>query len=155
MDTSVPNTIINKKGACDHCHTDEHIVSHNVCSGDEEKYRLKILDKIRKDVYIRNDVIFDRIHPELITVEDYAEIGDRSIISAHSRGSLLLRDRFPRSAKPVKIGRGVWIAPGCIILQGVEIGEKTVVGTGAVVTKSLPSNCVAVGVPAKVIKTFE
>ncbi len=47
--------------------------------------------KIGKGVYIGYDVIFDRIHPEQITVEDYAEIGDRCIISAHSRGSLPLR----------------------------------------------------------------
>lgn len=86
--------------------------------------------KIGIDVYIGYDVIFDRIHPELITIEDYVEIGDRCIISAHSRGTLLLRDRYPRSVQPVRIGRGAWIAPGCIIIQGVEIGEKSIIGTG-------------------------
>jgi acetyltransferase-like isoleucine patch superfamily enzyme len=106
------------------------------------------------DVYIGYDVIFDRIHPELITIDDFAEIGDRCIISVHSRGSLLLRDRYPRSVQPVNIGKGAWVAPACIILQGVTIGEKTVIGTGAVVTKSIPPNCVAVGIPAKVIKQF-
>jgi len=110
--------------------------------------------KIGHDVYIGYDVIFDRIHPELITVEDYAEIGDRCIISVHSRGTLLLRDRYPRTVQPVKIGKGAWIAPGCIIIQGVEIGEKSIIGTGAVVTKSIPPNCLAVGVPAKVVKNF-
>jgi len=111
--------------------------------------------KIGHDVYIGYSVIFDRIHPEQITIGDYVEIGDRCIISAHSRGTLLLRDRYPRTVQPVIIRRGAWIAPGCIILQGVEIGEKAVIGTGAVVNKSIPSNCVAVGVPAKVIKKFE
>lgn len=110
--------------------------------------------KIGKDVYIGYDVIFDRIHPELITIEDYAEIGDRCIISVHSRGTLLLRKRYPRSVKPVKIGKGAWIAPGSIIIQGVEIGEKSIIGTGAVVTKSIPPNSLAVGIPAKVVKTF-
>ena len=110
---------------------------------------------IGKDVYIGYDVIFDRIHPEQITLEDYVEIGDRCIISAHSRGTLLLRDKYPRSVQPVIIRTGTWIAPGCIILQGVEIGEKCVIGTGAVVTKSIPSNSVAVGIPAKVIKSLE
>lgn len=111
--------------------------------------------KIGQNVYIGYDVIFDRIHPEQIRIEDFVEIGDRCIISAHSRGSLLLRDQYPRSVKPVVIRKGAWIAPGCIIIQGVEIGEKTVIGTGAVVTKSIPPNSVAVGVPAKVIKTIE
>jgi acetyltransferase-like isoleucine patch superfamily enzyme len=110
---------------------------------------------IGKNVYIGYDVIFDRIHPEMITIEDYVEIGDRCIISAHSRGSLLLRDKYPRTVNPVTIRQGVWMAPGCIVLQGVEIGEKTVIGTGAVVTKSIPANCVAVGVPARVIKKMD
>jgi acetyltransferase-like isoleucine patch superfamily enzyme len=111
--------------------------------------------RIGKNVYIGYDVIFDRIHPEMITIEDYVEIGDRCIISAHSRGSLLLRDKYPRTVNPVTIRQGVWMAPGCIVLQGVEIGEKTVIGTGAVVTKSIPANCVAVGVPARVIKKMD
>lgn len=111
--------------------------------------------KIGKNVYIGYDVIFDRIHPDQITIEDYAEIGDCCIISAHSRGSLPLREKYPRSVQPVKIGMGVWMAPGCIVIQGVEIGEKSVIGTGAVVTKSIPPNCLAVGVPAKVVKRFD
>jgi len=111
--------------------------------------------KIGKNVYIGYDVIFDRIHPEQITIEDYAEIGDRCIISAHSRGSLPLRAKYPRSVQHVKIGMGVWMAPGCIVIQGVEIGEKSVIGTGAVVTKSVPPNCLAAGVPAKVIKKLD
>jgi acetyltransferase-like isoleucine patch superfamily enzyme len=109
---------------------------------------------IGKNVYIGYDVIFDRIHPELITVEDFAEIGDRCIISAHSRGSLLLIDAYPRQTRSVRIGRGAWIAPGCIIIQGVTIGERAVIGTGSVVTKSIPSKSVAVGVPARVIKAI-
>ncbi|PKP60584.1 MAG: acyltransferase [Candidatus Altiarchaeales archaeon HGW-Altiarchaeales-1] len=111
--------------------------------------------KIGKDVYIGYDVIFDRIHPELITIEDYVEIGDRCIISAHSRGTSLLREFYPRTTAPVVIKKGVWIAPGCIILQGVSIGECAVIGTGAVVTKDVPSWSVAVGVPANVIKTLK
>jgi len=111
--------------------------------------------KIGKNVYIGYDVIFDRIHPEQISIEDYAEIGDCCIISAHSRGSLPLRTRYPRSVQPVKIGMGVWMAPGCIVIQGVEIGEKSVIGTGAVVTRSVPPNCLAAGVPAKVIKKLD
>lgn len=110
---------------------------------------------IGKNVYIGYDVIFDRIHPELITIEDYAEIGDRCIISAHSRGTLTLRELYPRTTKPVKIGRGVWMPPGCIVIQGVEIGENSVIGTGSVVLKSIPANSLAMGFPARVIKKFD
>ncbi len=110
---------------------------------------------IGENVYIGYEVIFDRIHPDYITIDDYAEIGDRCIISAHSRGTLLLRDKYPRSVKAVKIGRGVWMAPGCIVIQGVEIGEMSVIGTGSVVNRNIPPRSVAVGVPAKVIKTLQ
>lgn len=52
----------------------------------------------------------------------------------------------------VRIGKGVYVGTGAKIINQLEIGEKTVVGAGAVVSKSLPSNCTAVGVPAKIIK---
>lgn len=69
--------------------------------------------------------------------------------------SPILRDKYPRSEAPVKIGKGVWMAPGCIVIQGVEIGDNSVIGTGAVVNKDIPKNSVAVGVPAKVVKKLD
>lgn len=53
---------------------------------------------------------------------------------------------------PVKIGDNVWIGAGTTILPGVEIGENTVIGSGSVVTKDIPNNVVAFGVPCKVIR---
>lgn len=55
-------------------------------------------------------------------------------------------------AKPIKVGNNVWIGAGCIILAGVEIGDNTVIGAGSVVTKSIPGNVVAVGVPCRVLR---
>lgn len=111
--------------------------------------------KIGKGVYIGYNVVFDRIYPELITIEDYVEIGDNCIISVHGHGPVLMKDLYPRTVEPVRIGRSAWIPPGCIILQGVTIGERSVIGTGAVVNKSIPPFSVAVGVPAKVIKKLD
>lgn len=71
------------------------------------------------------------------------------IISAnHSKQNLSLFDK----ANPIKIRKDVWIGCGVIILPEVCIGENTIIGAGSVVTKSIPSNCIAVGNPCKVIK---
>lgn len=56
--------------------------------------------------------------------------------------------------QPVDIQNGVWIGSGAIINPGVTIGENSVIGSGAVVTKDVPKNSIAVGVPASVIKTI-
>lgn len=52
----------------------------------------------------------------------------------------------------VIIHNGVYVGTGAKIINQLEIGENTIVGAGAVVAKSLPANCIAVGVPAKPIK---
>ncbi len=53
-------------------------------------------------------------------------------------------------AKPVRIGRGVFIGARATILKGVTIGDRAVVGAGAVVTKDVPDGCLAFGNPAQV-----
>ena len=58
-------------------------------------------------------------------------------------------------ARPVKIEDGTWIGGGAIILPGVTIGRNAVIGAGAVVTKDIPANAVAVGSPARVIRYQE
>ncbi len=56
---------------------------------------------------------------------------------------------------PIKIGKNVWIGSNATILQGVSIGDGAVIGANALVTKDIPKNAVAVGMPAKVIKYIE
>jgi acetyltransferase-like isoleucine patch superfamily enzyme len=58
-------------------------------------------------------------------------------------------------AKPIVIERNVWIATAATILGGVTVGENSVIGAGAVVTKDVPANSFVAGVPAKVIRSFE
>lgn len=55
-------------------------------------------------------------------------------------------------AKPVKIGNNIWIGAGVHINQGVIIGDNTIIGSGSVITKDIPANVVAAGVPCKVIR---
>lgn len=57
-------------------------------------------------------------------------------------------------AKPVTIGDNVWIGGSVTILAGVSIGDNVTIGAGSVVTRSIPANSIAVGNPARVIKTI-
>jgi acetyltransferase-like isoleucine patch superfamily enzyme len=56
------------------------------------------------------------------------------------------------TAAPIRIDRNVWIGAGAMILQGVTVGENSVIAAGAVVTHDLPPNALAGGVPAKLIR---
>lgn len=58
------------------------------------------------------------------------------------------------STKGIVIENNVWIGTGSIILDGVKIGERCVIGAGSVVTKSVESNCLVAGNPAQIIKRF-
>jgi maltose O-acetyltransferase len=58
------------------------------------------------------------------------------------------------AARPITIGNNVWLGGGAIVCPGVTIGDNTVVGAGAVVTRNLPANVVAVGNPARVIRSL-
>ena len=57
--------------------------------------------------------------------------------------------------QPVKIGNNVYIGTNAMVMPGVTIGDNVIIGAGAIVTRDIPSNCVAVGIPAKPIKTIE
>lgn len=58
------------------------------------------------------------------------------------------------AARPITIGDNAWLGGGAIVLPGVTIGEHTVVGAGAVVTKDLPAGVLAVGNPARIVRTL-
>ena len=75
----------------------------------------------------------------------------------HDGGTLLFRNLVPdlEITKPITIGDNVYIGNNVIILPGVTIGSNVIIGAGAVVSRSIPDNSVAVGVPARVIKTAD
>jgi maltose O-acetyltransferase len=61
------------------------------------------------------------------------------------------RAKGPEYAKPITIGRDCWIGGGAIIQPGVTIGDRVIVGAGAVVTKDVPDDSIVVGNPARPI----
>ena len=64
------------------------------------------------------------------------------------------RRRDVVTAKPIVIERNVWIAAGVTIIGGVTVGENSVVAAGSVVTRDIPSNCLAAGNPARVMRSI-
>lgn len=71
------------------------------------------------------------------------------IISAnHDKNNLVNHDK---TIEPIRIGKSCWIGANAVILPGVQLGDNVIVGAGAVVTKSFPSDVIIGGVPAKVI----
>jgi acetyltransferase-like isoleucine patch superfamily enzyme len=62
-------------------------------------------------------------------------------------------DCFTAKSKPIVIEDDVLIGTRCIILKGVTIGARTIIGSGSVVTKSIPADCIAAGNPCQVIKS--
>ena len=94
-----------------------------------------------------------------VEIGEWSTMGARCYITDHTHGGtsreeLLLppRKRPLVSRGPVKIGKYVHLGEGVCVMPGVTIGDYSVIGAGAVVTRDIPPFCVAVGSPAKVIK---
>lgn len=95
--------------------------------------------------------------PWLITLGSNVRITDNVKFITHDGATNLFRKYIPdlEITKPITIGNDVSIGNNVIIMRGVTIGSKVIIGAGAVVTRDIPDNSVAVGVPAKVIKTAD
>lgn len=95
--------------------------------------------------------------PWIITLGANVHVTDGVKFITHDGGTLLFRHVVPdlEITKPIIIGNDVYIGNNVIIMPGVKIGNKVIVGAGAIVTHDIPENSVAVGVPAKVIKTSD
>ena len=79
-------------------------------------------------------------------------ISENVLIETHDHG---LNPRSKPQKTPLIIEDNVWIGARAIILQGIEKIEKnSIIAAGAVVTKTVPSNCIVAGIPAKLLKKF-
>ena len=89
-----------------------------------------------------------------IRIGDNCMLAANVIISDSDWHGIYNRVRPFRCTKPVTIENNVWLGERVIINKGVTIGENSVIGAGAIVTKDIPANSVAAGNPARVIKTI-
>lgn len=98
----------------------------------------------------------------VIACLDSLEIGDDCLIAnmvsirdhdhRWEEGDRKIREQGYKTA-PVRIGDNVWIGDKVTVTSGVNIGDNSIIGANAVVTKDVPANVVAAGVPARVIRT--
>ena len=95
--------------------------------------------------------------PWIITLGNNVHITGECKFIAHDGGTLIFRDKVPdlEITKPIVVGDNVYIGEESMILPGVTIGSNVVIGARSVVTKNIPDNSVAAGVPARVIKTTD
>ncbi len=108
---------------------------------------------------ISRTVIIDDSRPDLITIGENVWVTAGCQLLCHQRDlSFYKKGRpvmdCPLKFAPILIKDGAHIGIGSIIMPGVTIGKGAVIGAGAVVTKDIPDYCIAVGVPAKVIKNL-
>ncbi len=132
--------------------------------------------RIRDHVYLNADVCIETGPGGAVTIGARTHVHPRCHLSSHvapiqigedvqiapscaiysfdhgTAANVLVRNQSLTTKGPVLIGDGVWLGYGAIVLSGVRIGEGAVIGAGAVVTTDIPSNVIAVGNPARVIR---
>ncbi len=104
-----------------------------------------------KGVFINSDCKFQ--DQGGIYIDDGALIGHNTVLATLNHG-LLPEERHDLIPRPIHIGKNVWIGSNSTVLPGVTIGDNAVIGAGSVVTRDIPENMIAVGSPAKVIKSI-
>lgn len=95
--------------------------------------------------------------PFLVTLGDHVSVTGEVIFLTHDGGVWVLREEHPDLdvIDRIWVGDNSFIGTRSIILPGVRIGRNCVIGAGSVVTKSIPDNSVAAGVPARVLGSID
>ena len=107
--------------------------------------------KVGKDVFVNSGCCFQD--------QGGVTLGDGCLVGHNVVFATLDHDKRPgrrgdMTAAPIVVGKDVWIGAHATILKGVTIGDGAIVAAGAVVTRDVPPNTIAAGVPARVVKTI-
>lgn len=95
-------------------------------------------------VLISSSSILDKANPGGVFIDEFSYLAGDVLVLAHDMCRQLHTNTY--------IGKRCFIGARAIIMPGVKIGDEVVVGSGAVVTKDVPSNCVVAGNPARIIR---
>ncbi len=104
--------------------------------------------RIGRDVEIGYFVIIDNLYPDKVVIDEGATVSARTTILAHDESKAYTGLGEERVAE-TRIGRGAFIGVHCVVLPGVSIGERALVGAGSVVTSDVPPGMTVAGVPAR------
>ena len=109
--------------------------------------------KLGNDVWLPDSTFIDTSHCYLISIGDHCGFGEGCVILAHDAQM----DEYLDAARlgRVAIRESCHIGARTVILPGVEIGPRTVVGAGSIVNKSLPADTVCAGNPARVLCSLD
>lgn len=112
--------------------------------------------EIGDDVWIGNDVILMPMSPARISIGSCVDIAPGVYLST---GSHLIDAEGSHSAGSgfnldIVVGRGVWLGARSVVLPGVTIGEKSIIGAAALVTRDVPSRVIAYGVPSRIARSI-
>lgn len=123
-----------------------------------QKYRfckLRILGykNISSNAILESNLNLDRVYPQGIHIGENTLVASRATILCHEHVKRDMLDFRNPWITHTYIGKNCFIGIGATILPGVKIGDQVIVGAASVVTKDIPSNSVAVGNPAKVIRS--
>lgn len=101
--------------------------------------------KIDKSARISYGAKLDKTNPKGLNIGEESYVASGAIIFTHDFSRKLYLDTF--------IGKRCFVGANAIIMPGIHIGDNVIIGSGAIVTKDVPSGSIVVGNPAKIIKS--
>jgi len=110
---------------------------------------------IGSNVFIGLRVTIDHAYPEYIYLEDNSSLAGNNYVFAHSNPYHHFQKILPSYVTPTFVGKGCWVGTNAMILPGVELGDFSIVSSGAVVTESCEPGSLLQGNPASVVKKIK
>jgi maltose O-acetyltransferase len=111
---------------------------------------------IGEDTFIGHQVLITGNEDAKISIGNHVDLAPRVVVISGTHEIDMLGEHSAGAGfgAAVSIQDGVWIGANCTILPGVTIGQKSVIGSGSVVSRDIPPYCVAVGNPCRPIKRW-